>query len=142
MPSICHYRHRGIIETLKSRHLDRDRMNSKDPNDVLAFLEALWASEPTKAILLNIVLGALMTIRNGKKTFVAGCLEVLTGALIAISVGYGCQWLFNASDAALYAINGAVAVLGVERCKDIIGRLADSIPDSVKKKSTDDQPVQ
>lgn len=96
----------------------------KDPHTWLA----LWMSIPdsVKALGINLVMGALMTIRSREKTFVSGCIEVAAGGLLAFVAGYAAQDLFGATGGTLYAINGAVAVLGVDRCKAIIVSLVDN----------------
>lgn len=95
----------------------------KDPNTWLA----LWATVPDslKALAVNLAMGALMTIRSREKTFLGGCLEVAAGGMLAFLAGYLAQDWFGASGGTLYAINGAVAVLGVDRCKAIIISLID-----------------
>lgn len=95
----------------------------RDPNTWLA----LWASIPeaVKALAVNLLMGAIMTIRSREKTFLGGCLEVAAGGMLALIAGYVAQEWFGASGSTLYAINGAVAVLGVDRCKAIIVSLVD-----------------
>jgi lambda family phage holin len=97
-----------------------------DPTSDPSALAQLWAAvpEPLKAAAMNVMLGTIMAIRSGQRTFWTASLEVTGGGLITFMAGSAIE-AFGLSNGWCYTIAGAIAVFGIDQVKAFAARFAD-----------------
>lgn len=90
----------------------------KNPETWIALWEGL--AEPFKAGAFALALGALMAARQQDgRSFLKKTIEVATCALTACGVGYMCH-LAGMPSWVVWAANGAVTVMGVDKVRAIV----------------------
>lgn len=94
----------------------------KNPETILA----LWASasEPVKAAMFSLGLGVLLAARSKDRGLIKKAIECATASMTAFMIGYGCH-LAGMPSWVIWAANGAVVYLGVDKVRAIVDHLVD-----------------
>ncbi|MNQ55236.1 Phage holin family (Lysis protein S) [compost metagenome] len=73
---------------------------------------------------MNLVLGTVMALRSGQRTFWTAFLEVTGGGLITFMAGSAVE-AFGLSNGWCFAIGGAIAVFGIDQVKAFASKFAE-----------------
>lgn len=98
----------------------------KNPETILA----LWAtaSEPVKAALFSLGLGILLAARSKDRGIIKKAIECATASLTAFGIGYICH-LAGLPSWVIWAVNGAVVYMGVDRFRALVDSVFDRVVD-------------